>query len=517
MKVRMVCLTIAGACATLCFAIPAPQNKIDDIVFAKQAETGFPPGERCSDAVFIRRAYLDVTGMLPTAPEVRKFLADTSPAKRAALIDKLLNSPEYADYWALKWGDLLRIKAEFPSNLWPNAVHTYHRWLRNALRKNMPYDQFARALLTASGSNFRDAPVNFYRPFQQRTPRNLLDTAALVFMGVRLETSGWTEAQLIGMDAFFSKVGYKDTHEWKEEIIFFDASKKFPETPDGKTIYPTPVNGTSIKLADDADPRIAFADWLTAPDNPWFAQNIVNRIWFWMMGRGIIHEVDDIRPDNPAWSPELMNWLQTELTGSGYDLKHIFQLILNSGTYQLTSIPAPDNENDEAGFSHYRVRRLPAEILIDAICQVTGTSEEYSSAVPEPFTFVPEFRRTVMLADGSIKSAFLEMFGRPGRDSSLESDRNDNVSVFQMLHLLNSSHIRNKVMQSARLRGLFGRPPQGLSGVDMLYLEILSRYPAAEEKKIAENYRKESGLSYDQAHFDLAWALINSSEFLLKH
>ena len=508
MKRALFCLLVFGG--LFCAAQPPVQNKVDELVFKKQAETSFPPGELCSDSVFIRRVYLDVIGTLPSAADVRKFVADKSQKKREKLIAELLSRPEFAEYWALKWGDLLRIKAEFPSNLWPNAVHAYHRWLRDAFRANMPFDEFARALLTSSGSNFRDPPVNFYRPFQERSPRNLFEASALIFMGVRLENSGWTDEQIQRMCAFFEKVGYKGTDEWKEEIIFFDAQKTF-------SVAPAPVGGAPLNLTDTDDPRIAFTDWLTAPENPWFAQNIVNRIWFWLMGRGIIHEADDVRPGNPAWSPELLRFLESELVKNKYDLQHIYKLILNSSTYQLSSIPTPANEKDEAGFSVYRVRRMPAEVLIDAICFVTATSEEYSSAVPEPFTFVPPSRRTIQLSDGSIKSPFLEMFGRPGRDSSLESDRNDNVSVFQALHLLNSSHIRNKVMQSAKLRTQFANPPNGLTGVDMLYLSILSRYPEPEEKKVFDNYKKTSELTSDQAHYDLAWALINSSEFLLKH
>lgn len=492
------------------------QNQIDTLVFAKQSETRFPPSELCSDAVFIRRVYFDVLGTLPTADEVRKFLSSRSPGKRAELIDELFERPEFADYWTLKWCDLLRVKSEFTSNLWPNAVQAYQIWLRDAFRRNMPYDEFARSLLTASGSNFRDAPANFYRPFQERTPRKIFDTVALVFMGVRLEKSGWTEDQLLGMDAFFAKVAYKKTDEWKEEIVFSDPGKQLLNPVTKAPVAPTPIGGSPLKLGQFDDPRIAFADWLTAPDNPWFAKAIVNRIWFWMMGRGIIHEADDIRPDNPAWSPELLAYLEKELVQSKYDLRHIYRLILNSSTYQLSSLPTQENMADEAGFSHYRARRLDAEVLIDAICQITGTGEEYSSAIPEPFTFVPATQRTITLADGSIKSSFLEMFGRPGRDSSLESDRNNNVSVFQTLHLLNSSHIQDKVMKGPRLRKLMSSAPGSKERVTLLYLEILSRMPSPEEQKTASDYIASSSKAED-GFYDLAWALINTSEFILKH
>jgi hypothetical protein len=494
----------------------APQNRIDQLVFAKQAETGFPPPELCLDAVFIRRVYLDVIGTLPTSKEVRGFLASNIPDKRQKLIDELLQRPEFADYWALKWCDLLRVKSEFPSNLWPNAVQAYHYWILNALRQNMPYDQFVRALLTTSGSNFRDPPVNFYRPFQERTPRNILDTTALVFMGVRLANSGWSEEQMLGMDAFFAKVAYKKTDEWKEEVVYSDPDKQLLNPVTKELVVPVPPGGKPLKLDADADPRVAFADWLTAPDNPWFAKAIVNRIWFWLMGRGIIHEADDIRPDNKPWSPELLAYLEKELVGGKYDLKHIYRLILNSSTYQLSSIPTPGNSADQAGFSHYRVRRLDAEVLIDAICQITGPGEEYSSAIPEPFTFIPSSQRTILLADGSIKSPFLEMFGRPGRDTSLESDRNNSVSVFQALHILNSSHIHKKIMKGQRLSKLMTSCPVPKDRVSLLYLTILSRMPTQEEEKIALDYIA-SSKRVDDGSYDLAWALINNSEFSLKH
>jgi hypothetical protein len=500
-----------------CGAVQVPsRNRVDSLVFARQAETGFPPSEVCSDAVFVRRAYIDVIGTLPTADEVRRFLLSRSPGKRAELIDHLLDRPEFADYWALKWCDLLRVKSEFPSNLWPNAVQAYHYWIRNAVRNNMPYDQFARALLTASGSNFREAPVNFYRPFQERTPRKIFDTAALVFMGVRLDNSGWSEEQKLGMDAFFAKVAYKNTAEWKEEIVYSDPGKQLLNPATKEPVLPTPLGKNPLDLDPYADPRIAFADWLTAPDNPWFSKAIVNRVWFWLMGRGIIHEADDIRPANKPWSPELLAYLEKELVENKYDLKHIFRLILNSSTYQLSSLTTPENKNDETGFSHYRVRRLDAEVLIDAVCQITGTGEEYSSAIPEPFTFIPASQRTILLADGSIKSSFLEMFGRPGRDTSLESDRNNGVSVFQTLHMLNSSHIRNKVMNGPRLRKVMTSSPGNKERINHLYMEILSRPPTPEEHKIASDYIASSARA-DNGFYDLAWALINTSEFILRH
>ena len=492
-------------------------ESIDIIVLAQQNKTGFKSSHQCSDEVFLRRVYLDAIGTIPTADESHIFLKTQGHARRDNLINDLLERDEFAIYMGLKWCDLLRVKAEFPSNLWPNAVQAYHRWIVDAFRNEMPYDQFVHALLTTSGSNFRDAPVNFYRPFQKRTPRNIFNTVALIFMGMRLENSNLSEEELLGMDAFFAKVAYKKTAEWKEEIIYFDPLMKFVDPKTKKPIIPTPLNGKPLKLGELDDPRIVFADWLTSPKNPWFAKAIVNRIWYQLMGRGIVHPADDIRPDNPAWSDELLDFLAKELVKNEYNLKHIYRIILNSDTYQCSSLPMYGNASDERGFSHYRLRRMDAEVLIDAICQITGTHEKYSSAIPEPFTFIPQNQRSIMLADGSIKSSFLEMFGRPGRDTSYISDRNNDVSVFQSLHMLNSSHIQNKIMQGPRLKKLFKSKIDLKKKIDELYLSILSRYPTDEERQIVVEYRKTSKMKPYDVAYDLAWSLINSKEFMLQH
>ena len=248
--------------------------------------------------MFVRRVYLDVIGTLPSGEEAREFILDRSPNKRRALIDRLLEREEFADYWAMKWSDLLRVKAEFPINLWPNAAQAYHRWIRTCIKENVPYDQFVREMLTASGSNFRVPPVNFYRAMQSREPAGIAQAVALTFMGTRAEK--WPKERLAGMAAFFAQVGYKYTAEWKEEIVFFDPGKTNTaasnEVAIAAAVFP---DGTAAHLSPDQDPREVFADWLIDPKNPWFARNIANRVWSWLLGRGIIHEPDDIRPDNP--------------------------------------------------------------------------------------------------------------------------------------------------------------------------------------------------------------------------
>ncbi len=515
-----------------------PAGKIDELVFARLKKLGLQPSPLCSDAVFVRRVYLDVIGTLPTAAEAKEFLLDRNPQKRRVLIDRLLERDERADYWAMKWSDLLRIKAEFPINLWPNAAQAYYHWIRTSVRENKPYDRFARELLTSSGSNFRVPPVNFYRAVQNRQPAAIAQAVALALMGVRAEK--WPQERLAGMSVFFAKIGYKATGEWKEEIVYFDpnltpgarspglsrtptdvpprgGTTSAPRPNGGITSEPTYPDGTPARIPPDRDPREVFADWLIDAKNPWFARNIVNRTWCWLDGRGIVHEPDDIRPDNPPSNPELLAYLEQELVASHYDLKHVSRLILNSKTYQLSSLGRGSRPEAEANFAFYPLRRLEAEVLIDAICQATGTTEKYSSAIPEPYTFLPEGHRSIALPDGSITSAFLEEFGRPPRDTGLESERNNRVTAAQRLHMLNSTHIQRKLEQSPRIQGLLaaGQRPRQL--VEVLYLTILSRFPTDEELNIALSYFDPSKRGRREAVIDLAWALINSAEFMYRH
>ena len=494
----------------------ANQSNIDEVVFRRLGALGIQPAKPCSDSVFVRRIYLDVIGTVPTPEEARRFLVDRTPDKRRILIDRLLEREEFADYWAMKWGDLLRVKAEFPINLWPNAVQAYHHWIRTSIKENMPYDQFARELITQSGSNFRVPQVNFYRAMQSREPPDIARMVGLTFMGVR--TDKWSQDRQEGMTAFFSYVGYKGTQEWKEQIIFFDSVKAAEHAATNALPQAVFPDGTKVKLSPDKDPREVFADWLISPENPWFARNIVNRMWSWLLGRGIIHETDDIRPDNPASHPELLKSLQEALIASRYDMKRTFRMILNSRTYQLSSIPVAAHSKSEAHFAHYPVRRLGAEVLIDALNQITGSTEQYSSYIPEPFTFIPEDRRTIALSDGSITSPFLELFGRPPRDTGLESERNNAPSPAQRLHLLNSSHIHHKIVESKKLQKLItdsGKSPRRI--MMELYLTILSRFPTEKELARMKVYGRGEETKGTKALVDLAWALINSSEFQYRH
>jgi hypothetical protein len=491
------------------------RSEIDELVLAKLERLHLEPASVCSDGVFVRRSYLDVIGTLPSAQEAKDFVLDRSSGKRRALINRLLERDEFADYWAMKWSDLLRIKAEFPINLWPNAAQSYHRWIRTNLKENRPYDRMVREMLTASGSNFRVGPVNFYRAMQNKEPQAIAQTVALTFMGTRAEK--WPKDRLSGMAVFFSKVGYKCTAEWKEEIVFFDPGATNGVATNGVAAAAVFPDGAPARLSADRDPREVFADWLIDPKNPWFTRNIANRVWSWFLGRGIIHEPDDIRPDNPPSNPELLAFLERELIASHYDLKHIYRLILNSKTYQLSSLPNTDSPEGDANFSHYPIRRLEAEVLIDALGEITGTTEQYSSAIPEPFTYIPESHRSIALPDGSITSSFLELFGRPPRDTGLESERNNRSTADQRLHLLNSSHIQRKIDQCRMVQYLTQTKKTPREIATGMYLGILSRFPTEAEMKTAEGYFQSDTRKAREAAVDLAWALINSAEFLYRH
>ena len=316
-------------------AVPVAECPIDTLVFGRLQQLGLQPAPLCSDAVFIRRACLDVTGTLPGPAEAREFIRDKNPDKRRLLIDRLLEREEYADYFAMKWGDVLRIKAEFPVNLWPNAAQAYHRWVRASIAQNKPYDVFVREMLTASGSNFRVGPVNFYRAIQNRTPEGIAGAVALAFMGARPES--WLQSQRAGMTPFFAQIGYKLTSEWKEEHVFWDplgagevlgnsapgraaltavgqasnsvAQPAIPARTNGVSLQAVFPDGTPVKLAPDRDPREVFAQWLVASPNPWFRRCAVNRAWAWLLGRGIVHEPDDFRAGNPPSNPELLDYL----------------------------------------------------------------------------------------------------------------------------------------------------------------------------------------------------------------
>jgi hypothetical protein len=481
---------------------------------------GVPPSGLTSDEMFLRRVYLDTIGLLPTADEARAFLAKPD---RARLIDMLLARSEFNDFWSLKWGDILRIKSEYPVRVWPKAVAVYYQWVHDSLQANKPYDQFARELVTATGSNFRVAPANFVRAVASHDARSLGETAALVFMGARIgcarchahPVESWTLDDDVGLGAFFARVSFKSTQEWKEEIVYpdFKLNLKHPRTrASAEARVP---GGQPVKVGVEEDPRGQFATWLTSPENPWFAKNIVNRIWFWLLGRGIIDEPDDIRPTNPPVNPELLAYLESELLQHHFDLRHIYRLILNSRTYQLSSEPNQWNTSDVALFSHYPVKRLTAEQMFDAVSQFTETTEKFRSIIPEPYSNWPANYRATQISDGNTECNFLDLFGRPPRDTPYESERNNDVTLKQALYFLNSEQLEGKVTSSPHLKRVLAKPDAEV--LDDIYLSSVSRFPTADEKQKLAAFLGSKKAARAQAVQDLAWALLNAKEFEFNH
>jgi len=500
-------------------AWPMSANAVDREVEKSLKGAGLALRAPASDAVFLRRVYLDALGAMPTGTETKAFLADPDPGKRGALVAKLLEREEFVDYLSLKWGDLLRIKSEFPSNLWPNAVQAYNRWIRDAIASNMPYDRFVAELLTSSGSNFRDPPVNFFRAIPGKDPASVAGAVSLAFLGARYES--WPEDIRRGMAGFFSRVAYKKTLEWKEEIVYPD-----PRPLDGAgaaaggDVRLTLPDGSAAIVPAGADPRKVFAAWLTGPGKKMLARAFVNRAWYWLMGTGIVEPADDIRPGNPPASPGTLNLLADEFAASGFDVKKLYTLILTSRTYQQSSLPAAGEGATPASarFARYAIRRLDAEIIIDALCRIGGNGERYSSPIPEPFTYIPPAQRTIALADGSITSPFLVKFGRPARDTGLEAERNNHPTAEQVLYLLNSTDVKKRIDASPLLSAAYNLPTAKRDEqIKAIYLELLSRPPTAAETSKARDGLFAPGLSSRQAAADLAWALVNGKEFLYRH
>ena len=517
--IKIFSLVLLFAAAFRVFSTPA--ETLDRLLTASYERHGLSPAERASDEIFLRRAMIDVTGRLPTISEIRRFTADKNPDKRARLIADLLASPRFADVAAMRLADMFRIKSEFPINLWPNAVQGYHRFFRDAVAQNRPWDGIARELLTASGSNFRNFAANFFRASAERTPEGLAKVTALSLMGLR--TSRLSADDRAKFAAFFSRIKFKSTDEWKEEIVFTDpdAIRVSARTPDGKTFE---IDSPAT------DPRAVFADWLTARGNPFFARAFVNRVWYWLLGSGLVNPADDLPLPPGFWSKvsgafssaddneKILDFLAEEFERSGYDIRALFSLILNSRAYAADWKTLPDQqERAEKYFAVYKMRRLESEFLVDAWSQVLNAHEKYSSVIPEPFTFLPAGTPAVTIADGSITSRTLDNFGKPPRDTGTLEERNNRITPAQRLFLLNSNWIYQRTLQLPG-RMFRNRRLSDASRIEELYLAILSRRPTPDEKKRVLAYRKSLPRKFQwRIWADLAWALLNTQEFLYHH
>lgn len=448
---------------------------------------------QCSDEVFLRRAYLTVTGSMPSAQTAAKFLDDESENKRERLISRLLNSELCFKYMQMRWGDILRIKSEFPSNLWPNGVQAYNRWVYEHLMNNTPYDQMVRDLLLSEGSNFRAPAVNFYRGFQKRSPENFYANINLLFLGNRKCSDNG--------HLCFSQVKFKSTKEWKEEIIYLDIHKSVP------TQRIVLGDGTTLSPKQDTDWREEYVRWLTSPDNRRFAEVMVNRMWYWVFGRGIVHEPDDWRADNKPSDPALLARLTDYFIKNNFDIKKLMKKILLSE--QFASKAAPE------GF--YTPQRLPAEVIVDALASVTGIWNTYNSRVPEPFTFYPPRTRATHLGDATVSSTELELFGKVSRDVSLEGQRNNSISARQLLYLMNSTVLEQRIRKSGILKKICEENTTLPQLADAITLRILSRRATAREKQMYEKYMQQNSLTLRDLAIDMVWTQINSNEFLYNH
>ena len=493
-------------------------NFIDERAYAHFQKLGLLPSARCSDEEFIRRATLDTIGMLPTPDEARAFLADPAPDKRQKWIEHLLRHPAWADYWANKWADLLRPN---PDRVGVKSVYLLDQWLRDEFRRNVPFDEFARAIITAEGSNHRDGPAVVYR--DRREPPELTTTFSQLFLGVRLECAKchhhpnekWSQDDFYQFAAFFGPVKQKGAglsppiSAGTEEFYYAPGGEVRNPVTD-LAVKPLPPEAKQFAIADGTDPRLALADWLVNPGNPFFARSAVNRVWAAFFGRGMVEPVDDFRASNPAADEPLLNALADDFKGHHYDLKHLMRTILASELYQLSSIPNETNLADTKNFSRSYRRRLPAEVALDAVSDVTG--------VPDRFEGCPPGTRAIQTWSFKINSHFLDAFGRPNASSDAPCERDLKTSVVQALHLMNSQALQAKLANAdgrARALANSGRTPSEI--VTELYLAAVGRFPTASEVAAASAAFAPEKVKREEASEDVLWALLNSPEFVFNH
>lgn len=491
---------------------PPARNYIDRYVFERLKLFRIPPSDLCSDSEFIRRAYLDAIGLLPTAEEVRAFLADRDPEKRARLIDRLLQRPEFADFWAVKWADILRVQDEA---LKEPGARAFHRWIRESLAANRPLDQFVREILTASGPTFSAAPANFFRVL--REPEEISEAAAQLFMGVRMGCAKchnhpfekWTQDEYYQLAAFFAQVRRKNGPTKEEETVFLDPNGEVTHLRTGKVMQPKLPGAGFVQTTPEQDRRAVLAEWLTRRDNPFFARALANRIWAHLVGRGIVEPVDDFRESNPPVNEALLDALAQDLASHGFDLRHLVRVIMNSRTYQLSAKPVPLNRDDTLYFSHAVTRLLTAEQLSDAVSQVTG--------VPEQFPGYPPGTRAMQLAGTRARTPFLKTFGRPDRNLTCECEREKEPTLFQALRLITDRDIHRRLTSDeGRVAALAKSNRPDAEVIEELYLSTLARFPTERERKVWLAHIRDSG-DRRKALEDLAWVLLNSKEFLFRY
>lgn len=512
-----VCLvSIPLAEGTRAAAWPAlpKKNFVDELVQAKWKKLQLVPSPLADDATFLRRAFLDAIGTLPTPAEVRAFLADGDPDKRTKWVDRILARNEYGDFWAVKWGDLLRNQRKGQREQ-QRGTYAFHAWIRNAFATNMPYDQFVRAIVAAQGTVDQHPPVIWYRTVRNLTHQTN-DTAQL-FLGLRINCAQchhhpyekYSQDDYYQFQAFFARMGRKSGEIAQEPAIFVRSEGAVRNPATGKVMPPRGLDGPALTIGEDEDPRQKLVDWMTAPDNPYFARAICNRLWGHFLGRGLVEPVDDMRVTNPPSDPELLDALAKDFIAHQFDLKHLIRTIMVSTTYQLTAEPGPGNVQDQQNYARAYPKRLMAEVMLDAIGQVTGTRENFAG--------LPRGTRTIQLPDESIPSYFLDVFGRPTRETACECERPREANLAQALHLLNSNDVQNKVAAATgRLALLLKEKKTDADLIEELYLAAFSRRPRPEETKTVLDYVREQK-DRKTAFEDLLWAMLNTKEFLFNH
>ena len=508
--------------------LPKPTNYIDEAVFAKLKTIGMPPSPLCDDATFIRRVSLDIAGRVPALDETRRFIADANPAKRDKLIDSLLGSAEYADFFAGKWSALLRNKRVKPADA--RGTFAFHDWIRDAMLSNKPYDQFVREVVAASGEIEENPPVAWYR--QVKDPQQQLEDTAQLFLGMRLQCAQchhhpyekWSQQDYYSFSAFFSQVGRKATATKENEMIFHKRGAATAVNKKTKqNVKPAGLGAVPQEIAPEDDPRLALADWMSSKDNPFFAKALVNRYWKHFFNRGIVEPEDDMRETNPPSNPELLDALAKHFVASGYDMKAIIREMTRSQAYQFSAMPNEFNKNDRQNFSRYYPRRLPAEVLFDALNQLTNA--------PSSFPGLPAGTRATSLPDNSFNASsyFLVVFGRPESSSACECERTQEASLAQCLHLLNAKDIQDKLSSNTGRTAQLAADPRGdEEKLRELYQLAYSREPDSAEISLARAHLEKPRNGTDgkpldplrakrDGYEDVLWAILNTKEFLFNH
>ncbi|MDG2221146.1 MAG: DUF1549 domain-containing protein [Rubripirellula sp.] len=495
------------------FAAPPPHNYIDEFVDAKLRQLQYLPSANSTDGEFLRRVYLDVIGILPTHQETKLFLEDQNPGKRAQLIDALLERPEFAKFWALKWGDLLKMTGKMVGD---EGVHKYHRWVMEAFRNNLPYDQFARALLAGEGSTLANPPANFYRTATDMN--ECVETVSQVFLGARLQCAKchnhpferWTQDNYYGLAAFFNRLQRRKTGRPGEMFVYSAVSGEVTQPRTGKTMQPwLPVKG-EVSVPVDQDRRDILLDWLVQPGNPYFARIEANRIWSELFARGIVDPIDDFRDSNPPTNGPLLDALAKDFVAHGFDRKHLLRTILNSRTYQASYVVNDSNRDDTDYFSHQRPRLLSAEQLLDAVNHIMGLQQTFGNLPAGT-------KATHLPAPDLVKVDFLKVFGQPERSTVCACERVDDSNLAMAIELFNGSTIHKKLSDPKnRMRLAVAAGESVESIVGELYLSALSRYPSELELNVAvEHVKKRDDLA--KGLEDVCWALMNTDEFLFQH